>query len=163
MTNALWGSESLKQLEVDNNEIGDQGAHHIAAIIPGMKAFKALDVGFNSIKVAGLNVLMKTIAESPQLETLSISGNVVDVNSAKAVAFAMAYNCSLTSLHLVHCSIGHEGQRHISAGIVSNSRTALRKLTGFDMGRKCFVTASSHVVFGFLLTSFLDVQQSLLH
>ena len=136
LTNALWGSETLKQLEVDNNEIGDQGAHHIAAIIPGMKEFKALDVGFNSIKVAGLNVLMKTIAESPHLETLSVSGNVIDVNAAKAVAFALAYNCSLTSLHLVHCSIGHEGQRHISAGIVSNSRTALQKLTGFDMGRK---------------------------
>jgi Ran GTPase-activating protein (RanGAP) involved in mRNA processing and transport len=139
LTNALWGSSSLKQLEVDNNEIGDQGAHHIAAIIPGMKALRTLDVGFNSIKVAGLNVLMKTIAESPHLETLSVSGNAIDVNAAKAVAFAMAYNCSLTSLHLIHCSIGNEGQRHISAGIVSNSRTALRKLTGFEMGRKYFV------------------------
>ncbi|KAL3915351.1 MAG: hypothetical protein SGILL_005696 [Bacillariaceae sp.] len=139
LANALWGSTTLKQLEVDNNEIGDQGAHHIAAILPGMKAFVALDVGFNSIKVAGLNVLMKTIAESPHLETLSVSGNAVDVNAAKAVAFALAYNCSLTSIHLVHCSIGHEGQRHISAGIVSNSRTSLRKLTGFDMGRKFFL------------------------
>ena len=152
LANALWGTTTLKQLEIDNNEIGDQGAHHIAAIIPGMKAFTALDVGFNSIKVAGLNVLMKTIAESPHLETLSVSGNTIDVNAAKAVAFALAYNCSLTSIHLVHCLIGHEGQRHISAGIVSNSRTALRKLTGFDMGREFHSSGMLFIFFLRLIT-----------
>jgi Ran GTPase-activating protein (RanGAP) involved in mRNA processing and transport len=136
LTNALWGSVTLKELEVDNNEIGDRGAHHIAAIIPGMRTLEVLDVGFNSIKVAGLNILMKTIAESQCLQSVSISGNAIDVNAAKAVAFALAYNCSLKSIHLVHCSISHEGRRHISAGIVSNSRTLLRKLTGFEMGRK---------------------------
>ena len=138
LTNALWGSSTLKDLEIDNNEIGDQGAHHIAAVVPGMTALRVLDVGFNSIKVGGINVLMKTIAESQYLESFSISGNAIDVNAAKAVAYAMAYNCSLTSIHLVHCSIGHEGQRHISAGIVSNSRTALRRLTGFEIGRKYY-------------------------
>ncbi|KAG7356311.1 leucine rich repeat LRR-containing protein [Nitzschia inconspicua] len=134
LTNALWGSSTLKDLEVDNNEIGDRGAHHIAAIIPGMKALENLDVGFNSIKLTGLNVLMKTIAESQFLQSLSVSGNAVDVNAAKAIAFAMAYNCSLKAIHLVHCSIDHDGQRHITAGIVSNSRTSLRKLTGFEIG-----------------------------
>jgi Ran GTPase-activating protein (RanGAP) involved in mRNA processing and transport len=136
LTNALWGSTTLKELEVDNNEIGDRGAHHMAAIIPAMKALQVLDVGFNRIKTAGLNVLMKTVAESRLLQSLSVSGNAIDVHAAKAVAYALAYNCSLESIHLVHCSIGHEGQRHISAGIVSNSRTALRKLTGFEIARK---------------------------
>jgi Ran GTPase-activating protein (RanGAP) involved in mRNA processing and transport len=131
LTNALWRSVTLKELEVDNNDIGDRGAHHIATILPGIKNLETLDVGFNSIKVAGLNILMKTVAESQHLQSLSVSGNTIDVHAAKAVAFALAYNCSLTSIHLVHCSIVQEGQRHISAGIVSNSRTALRKLTGF--------------------------------
>jgi NLR family CARD domain-containing protein 3 len=136
LTNALWGSSTLRELEVDNNEIGDRGAHHIAAIIPSITGLENLDVGFNSIKVAGLSVLMKTVAETQYLQSLSVSGNAIDVSAAKAVAFALAYNCSLKAIHLVHCSIGHDGQRHISAGIVSNSRTSLRKLTGFEMGRK---------------------------
>lgn len=136
LTNALWGSTTLRELEVDNNEIGDRGAHHVAAIIPTMNALEVLDVGFNSIKAPGLNVLMKTVAQSQHLLSLSVSGNVIDVNAAKAVAYALAYNCSLESLYLVHCSIDHEGHRHISAGIVSNSRTALRKLTGFEIGCK---------------------------
>lgn len=136
VANALWGSKTLKEFKVDNNSIGDRGAHQMAAIIPSLKAFKVLDVGFNSITAAGLSVLMKTIAESQTLTSLSVSGNVIDANAAKSVAYALAYNCSLQSIFLVHCSIGHEEQRHISAGIVSNSQTALDKLTGFEIGRE---------------------------
>jgi Ran GTPase-activating protein (RanGAP) involved in mRNA processing and transport len=139
LTNAVWGSNTLKELRLDNNNIGDRGAHQVAAILPALKALEVLDVGFNSIKATGLNVLMKAVAESHQLNSLSVSGNAVDVPAAKAVAYALAYNHSLRSVFLVHCNINHEGQRHISAGIVSNSHIALRKLTGFHIGRKCFL------------------------
>ena len=136
VANALWGSTTLKELKVDNNIIGDRGAHQMAAIIPTMKVFKILDVGFNKITASGLTVLMKTIAESQTLESLSVSGNAIDSNAAKSVAFALAYNCSLQSIFLIHCSIGHEELRHIAAGIVSNSRTSLHRMTGFGIGRK---------------------------
>ena len=138
LTNSVWGSTTLRELKLDNNEIGDRGAHQIAAILPVLKSLEILDVGFNGIKVTGLNVLMKTVAEVNHLLSLSISGNPVDVPAAKAVAYALAYNRSLQSIFLVHCSVNHEGQRHIAAGIVSNPRTSIRKLTGFDIGRKFF-------------------------
>jgi Ran GTPase-activating protein (RanGAP) involved in mRNA processing and transport len=134
LANSLWGSSTLRELEVDNNKFGDRGAHHVAAIIPTLTSLKVLDVGFNSIKTSGLTAVMKTVAESISLSSLSISGNAVDVNAAKAVAYALAYNCSLKEVFLVHCSIVHEGQRHIAAGIVSNSKTALLKLTGIEIG-----------------------------
>jgi len=146
LMNALWGSVSLRELKLDNNSIGDRGVHQVAAVLPTLKKLKVLDIGFNSIKATGLNVLMKVIADSNQLESLSISGNTVDVPAAKAVAYALAYNCSLEALFLVHCTINHEGQRHITAGIVSNARIALRKLTGFRIGRKYF----PHISFIFL-------------
>ena len=136
LMNSLWGSSSLKELRLDNNEIGDRGAHHVAAILPYVKTLELLDVGFNAIKTAGLNTLMRAVAETDHLRSLSLSGNAIDVAAAKAVAYALAYNRSLKSLHLVHCSIGHEGTRHISAGVVSNSRTALRKMSGYEIGRK---------------------------
>eukprot|EP00531_Pseudo-nitzschia_arenysensis_P000658 CAMPEP_0116126854 /NCGR_PEP_ID=MMETSP0329-20121206/6543_1 /TAXON_ID=697910 /ORGANISM="Pseudo-nitzschia arenysensis, Strain B593" /LENGTH=964 /DNA_ID=CAMNT_0003620943 /DNA_START=134 /DNA_END=3028 /DNA_ORIENTATION=- len=134
MANALWGSTTLKELKVDNNIIGDRGAHQIAAIIPAIKVIEVLDVGFNSITAQGLTVLMKTVAESKSLLSLSLSGNAIDANAAKSLAYALAFNCSLKSIFLVHCSIGHEEQRHIIAGIVSNSRTALDRLNGFEIG-----------------------------
>lgn len=150
LMNALWSSGSLRELKLDNNNIGDRGAHQVAAILPTLKELKILDIGFNSIKATGLNVLMKVIAVSNQLESLSISGNTVDVPAAKAVAYALAYNCSLESLFLVHCTINHEGQRHITAGIVSNAHIALRKLTGFRIGRKC-IQISLRWFYGFTL------------
>lgn len=140
IANALWGSTTLRELKVDNNMIGDRGAHQMAAIIPAMKVIEVLDVGFNSITAPGLTVLMKTVAESKNLLSLSLSGNAIDASAAKSVAYALAYNCSLKSIFLVHCSIGHEEQRHITAGIVSNSRTAMVRLNGFEIGRKyCMV------------------------
>ena len=134
MANALWGSTTLRELKVDNNMIGDRGAHQMAAIIPAMKVIEVLDVGFNSITTPGLTILMKSVAESKKLLSLSLSGNAIDATAAKSVAYALAYNCSLKSIFLVHCSIGHEEQRHIAAGIVSNSRTALDRLNGFEIG-----------------------------
>jgi len=134
IANAFWGSTILRELKVDNNIIGDRGAHQIAAILPALKVIEVLDVGFNSISAPGLTALMKTVAESKNLLSLSISGNAIDANAAKSVAYALAYNCSLKSFFLVHCSIGHEEQRHVAAGIVSNSRTALCRLNGFEVG-----------------------------
>lgn len=134
LSNALWGSSTLKELKVDNNEIGDRGAHQIAAVLPALKALEVLDVGFNGILAPGLGLLMKAVADTDQISSLSLSGNTIDVTSAKAVAYALAYNQSLRTIFLVHCSITHEGQRHISAGAVSNSHTSLRSLTGFALG-----------------------------
>lgn len=136
LSNAVWGSTTLKELQIDNNLIGDRGAHQLAAILPALKSLATLDVGFNMIKAAGLNVLMKAVVDTDQIESLSLSGNDIDVPSAKAVAYALAYNQRLRSIYLVHCSINHEGKRHITAGAVSNAYTALRKLTGYDIGRK---------------------------
>jgi Ran GTPase-activating protein (RanGAP) involved in mRNA processing and transport len=139
LMNALWGSTTLQELRIDNNDIGDRGAQQIAAILPYLKTLETLDVGFNNInnKNHGMKILMKAVAETNNLKTLSLSGNPMqDVASAKAVAYALAYNMSLQSLMLVHCHLTTEGQRHVAAGAVSNSRTSLRDLSGFPVGRK---------------------------
>ena len=140
LMNGLWGSKTLKELRLDNNDIGDRGAQQLAAILPYLKTLETLDVGFNNInnKNQGMKILMKAVAEANNLTTLSLSGNPMqDVSSAKAVAYALAYNVSLQSLLLVHCQLTTEGQRHVAAGAVSNSRTSLRDLSGFPVGRKC--------------------------
>jgi Ran GTPase-activating protein (RanGAP) involved in mRNA processing and transport len=134
LTNAIWGSRTLKELLLDNNEIGDRGAQQVAAVMPFVKTLETLDVGFNVIKSTGMKLLMKAVIETHSLKSLSVAGNAIDTSTAKAVAFAMSCNRSLSSLSLVHCNIGSEGIRHISAGIVSNSQIRLRELTGFHIG-----------------------------
>ncbi len=137
LMNAIWGSHTIRELLLDNNKLGDRGAEQVAAILPNIKTLEVLDVGFNSIKSGGMRTLMRVVAETHHLVSLSVSGNPIDTGAAKLVAYALAYNRSLRSMSLVHCSIEHEGQRHIAAGIVSNRGIALRKLTGFSLGRKC--------------------------
>ncbi len=136
LTNALWGSRTLRELLLDNNHIGERGGHQLANILPHIKTLQVLDVGFNSIPSSGMRTLMKVVAETQHLVSLSVSGNPIDTSAAKAVAYALAYNRSLTSLFLDHCMIERDGQRHIIAGVVSNSGIMLRKLTGFRIGRK---------------------------
>jgi len=152
LMNALWTSTTLKELKLDNNLIGDRGASVVSAVLTSVKTLVKLDLGFNSISAFGMRTLMKVVAENSQLNSLSISGNIIDTGSAKAVAYALAYNASLQALFLDHCSIGSEGQRHITAGIVSNSRTHLHTLTGFRIGGKFSVfilkvKCSSHIFF----------------
>jgi len=97
-------------------------------------ALTKLDVGFNKISGSGMHALMKAVAHNRTLVSLSLSGNVIDTASAKAVAYVMAHNVALKSLYLDHCDIGAEGLRHVTAGIVSNCRTRLQTLTGFQVG-----------------------------
>jgi Ran GTPase-activating protein (RanGAP) involved in mRNA processing and transport len=143
LMNGIWGSTCLKELRLDNNAVSNRGAQVVSAVLGSVKTLTHLDLGFNKISPGGMKVLMKALAENQNLRSLSISGNPIDTGSAKAVAYALAYNRSLKALFLDHCSVGHEGQRHVTAGIVSNSGTVLQTLTGFRIGGEIIVTLVS--------------------
>lgn len=134
LMNAIWNLRGLKKLKLDNNRMEARGAQVVSAVIGAIKTLTELDVGFNCIGSGGMRLLMKAVADSRTLLSLSVSGNSIDIGSAKAVAYALAHNCSLKSLFLDHCLIQGESQRHITAGIVSNSGTKLEVLTGFPVG-----------------------------
>lgn len=136
LMNAIWNLKGMRELKLDNNRMEARGAQVVSAVIGASKSLTDLDVGFNCIGGAGVRLLMKAVADSKTLLRLSVSGNNIDIGSAKAVAYALAHNCSLKALFLDHCSIQGESQRHITAGIVSNSRTKLEVLTGFQVGSK---------------------------
>mmetsp|Transcript_29524 Transcript_29524/g.42862 ORF Transcript_29524/g.42862 Transcript_29524/m.42862 type:complete len:948 (+) Transcript_29524:372-3215(+) len=134
LARALWNSTTLRELRLDNNSIGDQGAHIVSSLLNSATRLEKIDLGFNSIGSGGMKTLMKYVSESTCINWLSVSGNPIDSEASKAVAYALAYNRSLKSMFLDHCFIAHEGQRHITAGIVSNSGISLRNLTGFPLG-----------------------------
>ena len=135
LMNAIWGSTTLKELRLDNNNVNDRGAQLVAVVLTSVK-LQVIDLGFNSITTVGIKALMKSLAENDSLLSLTLSGNPLDTTASKAVSYALAYNSSLTSLYVDHCSIGYAAQRHITAGIASNSQSALRHVTGFGIGGK---------------------------
>jgi len=132
--NAVWGSTTLLELRLDNNHIGDRGAQLVSVVIATVRSLQRVDLGFNSFSATGIRSLMKSVSESTNLSSLSISGNKLDASGAKAVAYALAYNTSLKYFFMDNCAASHESQRHITAGIVSNSDVKLLAVTGFRIG-----------------------------
>ena len=133
LMNAIWGSRTLREIKLDNNQIRDRGAQ-LAAVVLTSVNLTVLDMGFNRLTIVGIKALMKSLAENKSLQVLTLSGNVLDTNASKAVSYALAYNRTIRKLYVDHCSLSYAAQRHIAAGIVSNSNLALRVLSGFPLG-----------------------------
>ncbi|KAL9190547.1 hypothetical protein ACHAXT_000253 [Thalassiosira profunda] len=136
LMNAIWGSRTLREIKLDNNQIRDRGAQ-LAAVVLTSVDLTSLDMGFNRLTIVGIKALMKSLAENRSLHALTLSGNVLDTNASKAVSYALAYNKTIRKLYVDHCSLSYAAQRHIAAGIVSNSNLALRVMSGFPLGGKC--------------------------
>ena len=135
LMNAIWESKTLREIKLDNNQIRDRGAQ-LAAVVLTSVDLEVLDLGFNRLTIVGIKALMKSLAENCSLLTLTLSGNVLDTNASKAVSYALAYNRTIRKLYVDHCSLSYAAQRHIAAGIVSNSNLALRVMSGFPLGGK---------------------------
>ncbi|KAL7467496.1 hypothetical protein ACHAXS_007736 [Conticribra weissflogii] len=135
LMNAIWESKTLREIKLDNNQIRDRGAQ-LAAVVLTSVDLEVLDLGFNRLTIVGVKALMKSLAENTALKILTLSGNVLDTNASKAVSYALAYNRTIQKLFLDHCSLSYAAQRHIAAGIVSNSNLSLRVMSGFPLGGK---------------------------
>ena len=133
LMNAIWGSKTLREIKLDNNQIRDRGTQ-LAAVVLTSVDLEILDMGFNQLTIVGIKALMKSLAENRSLLTLTLSGNVLDTNASKAVSYALAYNKTIRKLYVDHCLLSYASQRHIAAGIVSNSNLALRVMSGFPLG-----------------------------
>ena len=131
--NAVWGSTTLRELQLDNNRIRDRGAQLVAVVLTAVN-LEVVDLGFNVITTVGVKALMKSLADNESVLSLTLSGNPLDTTASKAVSYALAYNTNLLSLYMDNCSIGYAAQRHIAAGVASNSSSALCRITGFGIG-----------------------------
>lgn len=135
LMNALWGSTTLRELKLDNNKMKDRGTQLCAVVLTSVD-LQTLDLSFNKATTVGVKALMKTLAENTTLQSLAIAGIPIDLTSSKAISYALAYNTALKALYLDNCSTGFASQRHVVAGAVSNARSSLRILTGFNISRK---------------------------
>ena len=134
--NAVWGSQTLKELRLDNNLIRDRGAQLAAVVLTSIR-LEVIDLSFNKITTLGIKALMKSLSENTSLQYLGLSGINIDPNASKALSYGLAYNSTLRYLHVDNCSIGYAAQRHVMAGVVSNRLGSLRVLTGFPVGAIC--------------------------
>ncbi|CAM9624797.1 unnamed protein product, partial [Ectocarpus sp. 8 AP-2014] len=134
LAKSIWGTTGLSALRLDNNQVGDRGAQALAIALPTL-GLETLDVGFSHVGTAGVAALMQATANSPSFTSLSLSGNALDAEAAKAIQAALAQpRCSLRCLYLDHTSLGRASEGFIANGVLSNRSLALVTLTGFRLG-----------------------------
>ncbi|CAI0466238.1 unnamed protein product [Linum tenue] len=74
----IASKQNLKKLNLDENELKDEGAVHIAkALETGHSQLKQVDVNTNSIGRAGARVLAKVVVQKPEFDLLNINGNFI--------------------------------------------------------------------------------------
>jgi len=127
-------SHNLISLSLDKNAIGDQGCQLVAASLQSMKSLGRLNLNFNQIGSRGINSLMRSLIACESVTFLGLSGNILKISGAMALAFTLAQHPRLEEVHLDNCCLGQAAQCHIVAGIISNRWVPMKRLAGYAVG-----------------------------
>lgn len=125
---------NLVSLSLDKNAIGDQGCQLVAASLNGMKSLSRLNLGFNQIGSRGVNSLMRSLVACESIQYVSLSGNIMKISGAVALAFTLAQHPRLEELDVDNCCLSQAAQCHIIAGIISNRWVPMKRMNGFEAG-----------------------------
>ena len=125
---------SVVTLSLDNNLIGDKGCQLIAASLPSLHHLSSLNLNFNQIKSRGMTSLMRGLIGCESITYLGLSGNMMQINGAIAMGFALSQHPRLAILDLDNCCLSQVAQCHIVGGIISNRWVPMQKLNGFQAG-----------------------------
>lgn len=99
-------------------------------------ALTELNIGFNEIGAEGLQAIIAFLSR-PQgtITSITLSGNIIDNNVAKELANMLIINCNLAALYIDRTNLTSVGERFVAISIASNKTSALRVLTGFELGK----------------------------
>lgn len=125
---------NLVSLTLDKNNIGDQGCQLVAASLQSMKMLARLNLGFNQIGSRGVNSLMRSLVACESVTYLGLSGNIMKISGAVALAFTLAQHPRLEELDVDNCCLSQAAQCHIIAGIISNRWVPMKRMNGFEAG-----------------------------
>eukprot|EP00934_Nitzschia_sp_Nitz4_P007224 Nitzschia sp. Nitz4//scaffold78_size91513//18146//22262//NITZ4_004918-RA/size91513-snap-gene-0.120-mRNA-1//1//CDS//3329558097//7214//frame0 len=124
----------IVSLTLDKNAIGDQGCQLVAASLQSMKMLARLNLGFNQIGSRGVNSLMRSLIVCESVTYLGLSGNIMKISGAVALAFTLAQHPRLEELDVDNCCLSQAAQCHIVAGIISNRWVPMKRMNGFEAG-----------------------------
>lgn len=107
----------FEEVNLSDNEIGDEGAGFLQKGLSGNKCLKCLLLPRTGMGAEGFRLLGPLMASSPALEILILSGNPCDEKGMEgAFCDGLTKNKSLKSLVLAACRIGNQGVEHLCAG-----------------------------------------------
>lgn len=113
--------------------MGLAGALLLSEILPSLQ-LSELNIGFNEIEADGLISIIKSLVHNSYLHSLTLSGNAIDGEVSRLLAFMLVHNSALEKLYLDRTNMDLKSEKNIAAGLASSKSSALRTLTGFSLG-----------------------------
>jgi Ran GTPase-activating protein (RanGAP) involved in mRNA processing and transport len=122
----LMFATSLKNLEVQNCSLGDDGLKHLAVDLSNMAHLRQLNIANNRITASGLLSLTKAMGGNKAMTGLRIHKNYFGRDGSVILASWLESLILLEVLNVSECGIGDKGSPIIASSLVSRS---LKKLS----------------------------------
>jgi Ran GTPase-activating protein (RanGAP) involved in mRNA processing and transport len=136
LTEALAKNTSLKELDLKNNHIGDEGAKVLLDVLKNHSALQALFLWFNPIGGEGAIALAQVLNQSSTLQKLHLWVNNIGAEGAIALAQALEENNTLQHLHLLSNQIGDKGTIALAQALKKYRTLRTLQLPHNDIGEE---------------------------
>ncbi|EOD33015.1 hypothetical protein EMIHUDRAFT_229964 [Emiliania huxleyi CCMP1516] len=121
LASALRVNGVLKNLDLGENEIGDEGAKAIGGALAVNGVLTTLNLANNQIRDQGAAAIAEALRGNGVLTELQLGANYIGGEGAKALASALRVNGVLTSLNLQNNFIRDEGATAIAEALQGNA------------------------------------------
>ncbi|KAK7939872.1 hypothetical protein WMY93_003198 [Mugilogobius chulae] len=117
----LWkmlpGLHNLQHLDLENNQIGDNGAQHLAKALVSLCSLETINLSQNTIGDTGAKLLSATLRNLPRLDRLSLHSNVIGDEGANSFAAVLPHMCALTELDIRYNKLTDVGAQSLGISL----------------------------------------------
>ncbi|KAL0208434.1 hypothetical protein P9112_011021 [Eukaryota sp. TZLM1-RC] len=121
LARALERNSTLTTLDLQSNNIANDGANALARALERNSTLTTLDLQSNNIANDGASALARALGSNSTLTTLDLQSNNIANDGASALARALERNSTLTTLDLQSNNIANDGASALARALESNS------------------------------------------
>lgn len=119
---------ALKNLNLEHNNIGKEGAKHLKEVLKRMTTLETLNLSHIKLGVSGAYSINEVLAESTALKRVNLFCNKYDVDGARSLAKAISKNTSLEYIDIGYNRIRDEGFKNIIKALKDNTSNKIQLL-----------------------------------
>ncbi|CAF4331540.1 unnamed protein product, partial [Rotaria magnacalcarata] len=114
-------SQTIRNIDLENNGIGEDGAIRIAEVIKSIKTLTGLNLGKNQIGIRGAEYLSNVLQQNMIISHICLQDNLICDEGVRFLAEALKNHKTLVSLHLGSNKIGITGTQYLSNVLRNNT------------------------------------------
>ena len=124
----------LKEIYLNNNNIGAEGAKHVAEALKVSTSLKWINLSGNNIRDKGAKHIADALKVNNSLERIWLLRNNIGVEGAKYLSRALNVNTSLKTFYLNGNNIRDEGAKHVAKAFKVGNLLKVVYLTNNKIG-----------------------------